>query len=210
MVDLAGSEKANATGATGARLKEGSHINKSLLSLSLVIQKLSETDSDATKFINYRDSKLTRILQASLGGNAITTIICNITPASFEESYYALSFANRAKSIKNKPTVNNIVSDAALMKELESEIKRLRSQLKEECRNREMVRSQLVQKIHEREIQFIHSTVPSTDDKHRRKTWCPTTNIPAKRSKSNSPDRSSVNLEDFTSPCNALKNGDGR
>lgn len=89
MVDLAGSERAEATGATGSRLKEGSHINKSLLSLSMVINKLSE-DPDQQKFINYRDSKLTRILQPSLGGNAMTAIICTITPAAIEETNYTL------------------------------------------------------------------------------------------------------------------------
>lgn len=88
LVDLAGSERADQTGASGSRLKEGAHINKSLLSLSLVIQKLSEEES--AKFINYRDSKLTRILQASLGGNACTTIICAITPVALEETYSTL------------------------------------------------------------------------------------------------------------------------
>lgn len=88
LVDLAGSERADQTGASGSRLKEGSHINKSLLSLSLVIQKLSEDES--AKFINYRDSKLTRILQASLGGNACTTIICAVTPVALEETYSTL------------------------------------------------------------------------------------------------------------------------
>lgn len=89
LVDLAGSERADSTGATGSRLKEGGHINKSLLSLSLVINKLSE-DPDQQKFINYRDSKLTRILQPSLGGNAMTAIICTITPAVIEETNYTL------------------------------------------------------------------------------------------------------------------------
>ena len=89
LVDLAGSERADATGASGLRLKEGANINKSLLSLSLVINKLSE-DPEQQKFINYRDSKLTRILQPSLGGNALTAIICTITPAVVEESNYTL------------------------------------------------------------------------------------------------------------------------
>lgn len=86
---MAGSERADATGASGDRLKEGAAINKSLLSLSLVISKLSE-DPDQLKYINYRDSKLTRILQPSLGGNALTAIICTITPAAAEESSYTL------------------------------------------------------------------------------------------------------------------------
>lgn len=87
LVDLAGSERAEATGATGNRLKEGSHINKSLLSLSLVINKLSEGQE---QHINYRDSKLTRILQLSLGGNAMTAIICTVTPAVVDETNFTL------------------------------------------------------------------------------------------------------------------------
>lgn len=90
LVDLAGSERADQTKATGDRLKEGSHINKSLLTLSMVIQKLS--DNSNSSHINYRDSKLTRILQTSLGGNAVTTIICTVTPAALEETFYTLKY----------------------------------------------------------------------------------------------------------------------
>jgi centromeric protein E len=78
LVDLAGSEKANQTGAEGIRLKEGGNINKSLLMLGQAIQKLSSGDK---KHVNYRDSKLTRILQNSLGGNAKTAVIATVTPA---------------------------------------------------------------------------------------------------------------------------------
>lgn len=85
LVDLAGSEKADAAGDSNVRLKEGSNINKSLLALSTVIQKLSE-GGEQKNHINYRDSKLTRILQPSLGGNALTAIICTMTPAAIEES----------------------------------------------------------------------------------------------------------------------------
>ena len=113
LVDLAGSERAHQTKATGHRLKEGSHINKSLLSLGLVIQKLSEMSLDRESgsdqvFINYRDSKLTRILQASLGGNALATIVCTVTPAAVEETLSTLNFGQRAKCIKNKPKVNEV------------------------------------------------------------------------------------------------------
>lgn len=82
---MAGSEKAEAAGDSSVRLHEGSKINKSLLALSNVIQKLSD-DGDQKSFVNYRDSKLTRILQKSLGGNSLTAIICTITPAAIEES----------------------------------------------------------------------------------------------------------------------------
>ena len=77
MVDLAGSEGVNKTQADGLRLREGSNINRSLLALSNVINKLSQ--GNGKTFINYRDSKMTRILQASLGGNSKTAIICTIT-----------------------------------------------------------------------------------------------------------------------------------
>lgn len=82
LVDLAGSEKGNDAGTSGARLKEGNDINKSLLHLGMAIRALSE----GKKFVDVRSSKLTRILQASLGGNANTAIVCNITPAAIEET----------------------------------------------------------------------------------------------------------------------------
>uniref|UniRef100_A0A8C2QPZ7 Centromere-associated protein E n=1 Tax=Cricetulus griseus TaxID=10029 RepID=A0A8C2QPZ7_CRIGR len=88
LVDLAGSERAAQTGAEGVRLKEGCNINRSLFILGQVIKKLS--DEQFGGFINYRDSKLTRILQNSLGGNAKTRIICTITPVSFDETLTTL------------------------------------------------------------------------------------------------------------------------
>lgn len=88
LVDLAGSERADQTKSEGERLKEGGHINKSLLALGNVIRFLS--DGNVPNFINYRDSKLTRILSASLGGNAMTSIICTVTPAALEETYSTL------------------------------------------------------------------------------------------------------------------------
>lgn len=89
LVDLAGSERANQTKADGDRLKESGQINKSLLFLGNVIRLLSDPVT-AVGFINYRDSKLTRILQASLGGNAMTSIICTVTPASLDETFSTL------------------------------------------------------------------------------------------------------------------------
>jgi centromeric protein E len=96
------------TGAEGIRLKEGGHINKSLLTLGTVISKLSE-DRDYSH-IPYRDSKLTRILQSSLGGNAKTGIICTITPSPLhlDETLSTLRFASRAKNITNRPHVNEV------------------------------------------------------------------------------------------------------
>lgn len=87
LVDLAGSERPTHTKATGLRFKEGAHINKSLSVLSLVMKQLSES----LEFVNFRDSKLTRILQSSLGGNALTAIICAVTPASLEETHSTLA-----------------------------------------------------------------------------------------------------------------------
>ncbi|ORY05417.1 kinesin-domain-containing protein [Basidiobolus meristosporus CBS 931.73] len=112
LVDLAGSERVGQTGAEGIRLKEGGHINKSLLALGTVIAKLAEQENDRGH-IPYRDSKLTRILQPSLGGNARTAIICAITTASnfYEETTSTLKFASRAKTISNKPEVNEVLTD---------------------------------------------------------------------------------------------------
>lgn len=90
LVDLAGSERANQTKADGERLKEGGHINKSLLALGNVIRVLSD-ENLTNPFINYRDSKLTRILTASLGGNAMTSIICTVTPAALDETFSTLT-----------------------------------------------------------------------------------------------------------------------
>jgi hypothetical protein len=89
LVDLAGSEKANQTKAEGERLQEGKHINLSLLALGNVIRILAQGSS--TAYINFRDSKLTRILSASLGGNSCTSIICTINPAALEESCSTLA-----------------------------------------------------------------------------------------------------------------------
>nr|XP_013190111.1 unnamed protein product [Amyelois transitella] len=135
LVDLAGSERAGQTGATGIRFKEGTHINKSLSALALVIKQLSE---DPNKFANYRDSKLTRILQNSLGGNAKTSIICAVTPAAVEETISTLQFANRAKAIKNKPEVNAVATDATMIQSLTKQLSRLQSQL-ETKRNLEVM-----------------------------------------------------------------------
>ncbi|XP_073962263.1 uncharacterized protein [Choristoneura fumiferana] len=126
LVDLAGSERSGQTGATGKAFKEGTHINKSLSVLALVIKQLSE---DPHKHANYRDSKLTRILQNSLGGNAKTSIICAVTPAAIEETISTLQFANRAKAIKNKPEVNAVATDATKLQDLTKQLSRLQSEL---------------------------------------------------------------------------------
>lgn len=106
-VDLAGSERIKRTGATGQLLKEGISINKGLLCLGNVISALTD-ESKKDKHIPYRDSKLTRILQDSLGGNSRTTMIACVSPAesNYEESLNAIKYASRARNIKNKAVVN--------------------------------------------------------------------------------------------------------
>ncbi|KAH9699116.1 kinesin-like protein KIN-7N [Citrus sinensis] len=130
LVDLAGSERIAKTGADGVRLKEGKHINKSLMALGNVINKLSDGVKQRGH-IPYRDSKLTRILQPALGGNAKTSIICTIAPEEdhIEETKGTLQFASRAKRITNCVQVNEILTDAALLKRQKLEIEELRRKL---------------------------------------------------------------------------------
>ncbi|GAB4852400.1 hypothetical protein Ancab_016592 [Ancistrocladus abbreviatus] len=130
LVDLAGSERIAKTGAGGVRLKEGKHINKSLMVLGNVINKLSD-GAKQRAHIPYRDSKLTRILQSALGGNAKTSIICTVAPEEvhIEETRGTLQFANRAKRITNCAQVNEILTDAALLKRQKLEIEELRKKL---------------------------------------------------------------------------------
>ncbi|KAK9274437.1 hypothetical protein L1049_021684 [Liquidambar formosana] len=130
LVDLAGSERASQTNADGTRLKEGSHINRSLLTLTTVIRKLSGGKRNG--HIPYRDSKLTRILQPSLGGNARTAIICTMSPAlsHVEQTRNTLSFATSAKEVTNTARVNMVVSDKRLVKQLQKEVARLEAELR--------------------------------------------------------------------------------
>ncbi|XP_029331454.1 centromere-associated protein E isoform X2 [Mus caroli] len=153
LVDLAGSERAAQTGAEGVRLKEGCFINRNLFILGQVIKKLS--DGQVGGFINYRDSKLTRILQNSLGGNAKTRIICTITPASLDETLTTLQFASTAKYMKNTPYVNEVSNDEALLKRYRREIADLRKQLEEvntKTRAQEMEKDQLAQLLDEKDL----------------------------------------------------------
>ncbi|CAD1473299.1 unnamed protein product, partial [Heterotrigona itama] len=106
LVDLAGSERSKKTQATGERFREGININKGLLALGNVISQLGEGDPMA--YVGYRDSKLTRLLQDSLGGNSITLMIACVSPADYnlDETLSTLRYADRACKIKNKPVVN--------------------------------------------------------------------------------------------------------
>ncbi|KAK7376052.1 hypothetical protein VNO78_34902 [Psophocarpus tetragonolobus] len=128
-VDLAGSERASQTNSAGTRLKEGCHINRSLLTLGTVIRKLSKGRNG---HIPFRDSKLTRILQSSLAGNAKTAIICTMSPARshVEQTRNTLLFASCAKEVTTNAKVNVVVSDKLLVKQLQKELARLEAELK--------------------------------------------------------------------------------
>ena len=127
MVDLAGSERLSKTGAVGDGAKEAAKINLSLSTLCHVISAL--TDPKAT-YIPYRESKLTRLLQDSLGGNTKTVMIANVGPAdyNYDETLNTLRYASRAKNIQNKPRINEDPKDA-LLREYQDEVSKLREQL---------------------------------------------------------------------------------
>ncbi|RUS69760.1 hypothetical protein EGW08_022481, partial [Elysia chlorotica] len=125
LVDLAGSEKAGEN--SGNRFREGCSINLSLLTLSQVIRKLSEGDKNV--HINYRDSKLTRLLQNALGGNSRTAILCSVSPSSVEETMSTLRFALNAKRVKNQPKQNEVVPIEAKLKRSLLEIEELKKQI---------------------------------------------------------------------------------
>lgn len=128
-VDLAGSERASQAMSVGTRLKEGCHINRSLLTLGTVIRKLSKGRNG---HIPYRESKLTRILQPCLGGNARTAIVCTMCPARshIEQSRNTLLFASCAKEVATSAQVNVVMSDKALVKHLQKELARLENELR--------------------------------------------------------------------------------
>lgn len=128
LIDLAGSERQSKTGATADRLKEASKINRALSSLGNVISALAENSSH----VPYRDSKLTRLLQDSLGGNSKTIMIANVGPSEYNyaETLTTLRYASRAKTIQNKPVKNEDPQDAKL-REYQEEIMRLRQMIAE-------------------------------------------------------------------------------
>ncbi|OVA03262.1 Kinesin [Macleaya cordata] len=134
LVDLAGSERQKSSGAEGERLKEATNINKSLSTLGLVIMNLVNVSNGKSLHVPYRDSKLTFLLQDSLGGNSKTTIIANISPANCcsLETLSTLKFAQRAKFIKNNAIVNEDASGDVLtmriqIQQLKKEVNHLRS-----------------------------------------------------------------------------------
>ncbi|KAL9229220.1 hypothetical protein vseg_004708 [Gypsophila vaccaria] len=131
LVDLAGSERAKRTGADGMRLKEGIHINKGLLALGNVISALGdEKKRKEGGHVPYRDSKLTRLLQDSLGGNSKTVMIACVSPAdtNAEETLNTLKYANRARNIQNKAVINRDPVTAQ-MQRMRSQIEQLQTEL---------------------------------------------------------------------------------
>ncbi|XP_057436737.1 kinesin-like protein KIN-7D, mitochondrial isoform X1 [Lotus japonicus] len=127
LIDLAGSESSK-TETTGLRRKEGSYINKSLLTLGTVIGKLSEGKAS---HVPYRDSKLTRLLQSSLSGHGHVSLICTVTPASsnMEETHNTLKFASRAKRVEIYASRNKIIDEKSLIKKYQREISVLKLEL---------------------------------------------------------------------------------
>ncbi|KXJ89579.1 P-loop containing nucleoside triphosphate hydrolase protein [Microdochium bolleyi] len=127
LVDLAGSENIQRSGAENKRAAEAGLINKSLLTLGRVINALVDRGSH----IPYRESKLTRLLQDSLGGRTKTCIIATVSPAksNLEETISTLDYAFRAKNIRNKPQLNQLISKKTLFREFTHEIERLKSEL---------------------------------------------------------------------------------
>lgn len=155
LVDLAGSERANATGATGQRLKEGAHINKSLVTLGSVISSLAElSNPNGSKkfYVPYRDSTLTWLLKDSLGGNSKTIMMAAISPAdvNYSETLSTLRYASRAKSIINKPTINED-PNVKLIRELREEISSLRSMIT--TGNISLKEPQLLENLQKKEAQ---------------------------------------------------------
>ncbi|XP_044904008.1 kinesin-like protein KIF19 isoform X2 [Felis catus] len=140
MVDLAGSERASQAQNRGKRRKEGAHINRSLLALGNCINALSEKGGSRAQYVNFRDSKLTRLLKDALGGNSRTVMIAHISPASthFEESRTTLLYAYRAKNIKTRVKRNllnvsyHIAQYTDVISNLRREIEHLKSKIEKQ------------------------------------------------------------------------------
>lgn len=193
LVDLAGSERVANTGAEGDRLKEAGNINKSLLTLGSVIGRLA--DGAGAGHVPYRDSKLTRILQNSLGGNAKTAVICAVTPATqhAEETLSTLKFAARAAAIVNTAVVNEVLTEAAQLKRMKRTVAELERRLelalsgeglealrleKEQLANQVSTRERTIQEQRAEVAELRAQLAPATPARtgrasSRRETWCP-------------------------------------
>ncbi|KAI8823403.1 P-loop containing nucleoside triphosphate hydrolase protein [Fimicolochytrium jonesii] len=172
LIDLAGSEKAT---TDTDRRKEGAFINKSLLTLGTVISKLTDGKAAAaTAHIPYRDSKLTRILQSSLSGNARISVICTISPSAnnTEETQNTLKFASRVKKVTVNAHANRVVDEKALLQKYKQEIEELRQQLSatNELLERERRQQQTTEADNDRkryEEELMESQIASTAMKER-------------------------------------------
>ena len=164
-VDLAGSERLRKSGSVGARAHETTHINLSLMTLGTVISKLA--DGKKGEFVPYRNSKLTRILQPSLGGNAKTAIIATIalTEAHAEETSHTLRFAARAKNVINYVQVNEVGPDQTLVQKYKREIQGLYQQLQAQAGGRgfDQASPELVARVQELENEnsSLHQKIES-------------------------------------------------
>ncbi|KAG7364538.1 kinesin motor domain containing protein [Nitzschia inconspicua] len=157
LVDLAGSESVKTTNTNSAiRQREGGTINKSLLALTTVIHTLSLPPKKRPKHINYRDSKLTRILQPHLSGNAEMAVLCCASPAKafLEETKSTLKFAARAKLVEMKPKVNEVLDDSATIKKLQQEL----------LEARRIIEELKIQVQHSAGLQSSSSIEDSSDD----------------------------------------------
>nr|XP_019705878.1 kinesin-like protein KIN-12E isoform X1 [Elaeis guineensis] len=141
LVDLAGSERQKSSGAEGERLKEAANINRSLSTLGLVIMTLVDIANGKSRHVPYRDSRLTFLLQDSLGGNSKTTIIANVSPSicSASETLSTLKFAQRAKLIQNNAKVNEDASGDVMA--LQRQIQTLKDQLNFLIKHQSVTRS---------------------------------------------------------------------
>lgn len=167
LIDLAGSENVSKAKTDGIRMKEGSNINKSLLALSNVISKLS---ANPKSFVNFRDSKLTRLLQNGLSGNSKTTIICTITEAlsCYSETLNTLHFGNKAKNIKTDIKINELLDEKHKImsenNELKNKIKLLEALMKEKKELEEKEKDKDKEKDMEVKVQE-HGSKSALEDK---------------------------------------------
>ncbi|XP_058633667.1 kinesin-like protein KIF19 isoform X3 [Onychostoma macrolepis] len=164
MVDLAGTERASQTQNRGMRMKEGAHINRSLLALANCINALSEKGGKGAQFVNYRDSKLTRLLKDALGGNSRTVMITHISPASsnFEESRNTLVYADKAKNIRTKVKRNlmnvsyHLAQYTRIIADLRSEIERLRAKIDQQSQEQQKGEKADIREIQAEVHQYSH------------------------------------------------------
>ena len=156
MIDLAGSERANKTENTGARQVEGQNINRSLLALGNCINALADKTKKIAH-VPYRDSKLTRLLKDSLGGNCLTTMIANVSPShdQFDETLNSLKYANRAKNIKPRGGLPILINEEQREAPLITELQKLQRELQ---RSRQQSSRRAVRRRHCRRQGMAGST----------------------------------------------------